>query len=52
MSSERDSSDCYNVHVDSKWKIKNGLHILHLNLNSLLPKTDEFRYTTKQPNAT
>ena len=36
------------------WKMevfeKKGLHILHLNINSLLPKIDEFCYIVKQPN--
>ena len=27
-----------------KFLLKNGFHILHLNLNSLLPKIDETRF--------
>ena len=30
---------------------KKGLHNLHLNINSLLPKIDEIRLTAKQSNA-
>ena len=33
-----------------KFKIK-GLHLLHLNVSSLLPKTDELRYIAKLSNA-
>ena len=29
---------------------KKGLHILHMNVNSLLPKIDEIRFITKQSN--
>ena len=31
---------------------KRGLHLLHLNINSLLPKIDELRYIAKNSNAT
>ena len=30
---------------------KNDLHILHLNINSLLPKIDEIHFIAKQSNA-
>ena len=31
--------------------LKKGLHILHLNINSLLSKLDEIRFIAKQSNA-
>ena len=31
---------------------KKGLHFLHLNVNSLLPKIDEVKYIAKRTNAT
>ena len=31
--------------------LKKGLHILHLNINSLLPKINEIRFIVKQSNA-
>ena len=45
----------YNDHLPNlkecdKFKIK-GLHLLHLNVNSLLPKIDELRYVMKLCNA-
>ena len=48
--SECNSFGCYKVHDKSKWKIfkKKGMHILHLNINSLLPKIDEIRFIAKQ----
>ena len=51
--SECDSSGYTKKHDDSKWNIfkKQGFHILHLNVNSLLPKTDEIRFISKQTNA-
>ena len=51
--SECDSSGYTKKHDDSKWNIfkKQGLHILHLNVNSLLPKIDEIRFIPKQTNA-
>ena len=35
------------------WKLfkKRGLHLLHVNINSLLPKIDEIRYIAKMSNA-
>ena len=40
-------------HGDSNCNIfkKKGLHILHLNVNNLLPKIDEIHFTEKQSNA-
>ena len=32
--------------------IKRGIHFIHLNINSLLSKIDEIRYSVKQTNAT
>ena len=36
------------------WNIfqKRGMHFIHLNINSLLPKIDEIRYVAKLTNAT
>ena len=36
-----------------KWAVfkKKGLHFVHINSNSLLPKIDELRYLIKLPNA-
>ena len=52
MSSKCNSLSCYKTHENSKWKIlkKKSLHILHLNINSLLSKIDEIHFITKQPN--
>ena len=53
MTSECNCSKGYTAHSNSKWKtfkIK-GLHILHLNINSLIPKIDEIRFTANQSNA-
>ena len=46
MPSEHDSSNFYKAIVKSKWSIfvKKGLHLLHLNVNSLQPKTGDIRY--------
>ena len=51
--SEHDCSDCYKAQVNSKWRIfeKTGLHISHLNINSVQPKNDDICYIAKQPNA-
>ena len=49
MTSESNSCNCYIAH--DIFKQKKGLHIFHLNINSLLPKTDEFRFIAKQSNA-
>ena len=37
----------------SEWNVfkSKGLHLIHLNINSFLPKTDELRYTTNSSNA-
>ena len=37
-----------------KWKNlkKKGLHFVHININSLLPKRDELRHLTKTTDAT
>ena len=53
MPSKCNSSGCYKAHDNSKWKHfkKKGLHILHLNINSLAPRTDEIRFIAKQSNA-
>ena len=53
MPSECNSLGRYKAHDNSKWKIfkKKGLHILHLNINSLLPKVDKIRFIVKQSNA-
>ena len=53
MPSECNSLGCYKAHDNSKWKIftKKSLHILHLNINSLLLKIDEIRFIAKQSNA-
>ena len=44
----QDTLQCLN-----EWNVfKNrGLHFIHLNINSLLPKIDELRYITKSTNA-
>ena len=39
-----------NLNKWGKFKI-NGLHLLHLSVNSLLPKIDELRYIAKLSNA-
>ena len=53
MPPECNSLGCYKVHDNSKWKIskKQGLHILHLNMNSLLSKIGEIRFIAKQSTA-
>ena len=52
MPSECDSSDYSKEHDDPKWNIfeKKGLHVLHLNVNSLITKIDEIRFIVKQSN--
>ena len=52
MPSECDSSDYSKEHDDLKWNIfeKKGLHVLHLNVNSLITKIDEIRFIVKQSN--
>ena len=47
------SCGCYKAPGNSKLKIFKikGLHILHLKINSLLPKMDEIRFITKHSNA-
>ena len=42
------------VASNDAWNIfqKRGLHFIHLNIISILPKIDEIRYITKQTNAT
>ena len=37
---------------DRKFEVftRKGLHFIHLNINSLLPKIDELRYTAKNSN--
>ena len=49
MSSECNSSCCCKAHDNSKWNIfkKKSLDILHLNINSLLPKIYEIRFIAK-----
>ena len=46
------SSDDGNLNFQ-KWAVfkKKGLHFIHININSLLPKIDELRYLTKLSNA-
>ena len=43
-----------NDHLKENWKIfrNRGLHFIHLNINSLLPKTDELREIVKISNPT
>ena len=38
-----------NIHLKEIWKTfrNRGLHFIHLNINSLLPKTDELREIVK-----
>ena len=50
MPFECNSLGCYKAHYISKWKIfqKEAWHILHLNINSLLPKINETRFIAKQ----
>ena len=52
MPSECNSLGCHKAHDSSKWKIfkKKCLRILHLNINSLLPKIDEICFIAKQSN--
>ena len=47
------SLGCHKAHANCKWKVfkKKGLHILHLNIESLQPKIDEIRFIAKQSNA-
>ena len=40
------SNDAWNIFE------KRGMHFIHLNMNSLLPKIDEIRYIAKLANAT
>ena len=40
------SSDAWNIFQ------KRGMHFIHLNINSILPKIDEMRYIAKLTNAT
>ena len=44
---------CCKAYGNFQWKIfnKKGLHILHLNINSLWPKIDEINFIAKQSNA-
>ena len=53
MPPECSSLGCYKARDNSKWKIflKEGLHILHLNINSLLPKISEIHFIAKRSNA-
>ena len=46
--------DLLSVVINDAWNIfkKRGMHFIHLNINSILPKTDEMRYTAKLTNAT
>ena len=46
--------DPLSVVSNDTWNIteKQGMHFIHLNINSLLPKTDEIRFIAKLPNAT
>ena len=50
MPSKVKSLGCCKAHNNSKWKIflRKGLHILHLNINSVLAKIDEIRFIAKQ----
>ena len=43
----------HNIADSNQWDVfsKRGLHLLHLNINSLLPKIDELRSIAKQCNA-
>ena len=52
MPSECNSLGCHKAYDSSKWKIfkKKCLRILHLNINSLLPKIDEICFIAKQSN--
>ena len=53
MPSKWNSCGCYKATGNSKLKILKikELHILHLKINSLLPKMDEIRFITKHSNA-
>ena len=53
LPSECISSGCCKAHDNSKCKIfkKKGLHILDLNVSTLLPKIDEIRFIANQSNA-
>ena len=46
--------DPLSVVSNDAWNIfqKRGMHFIHLNINSILPKTDEIRYIAKLTNAT
>ena len=46
--------DPLSVVGNAAWNIfkKRGMHFIHLNINSLLPKIDEIRYVAKLTNAT
>ena len=53
MPSECNISGCCKAHGNSKCNIfkKKGLHILHLKINTLPPKSDEIRFIASQSNA-
>ena len=53
MSFECNSSGCYKAHDNSKYKTFKimGWHILHLNVNNLLPKIKYIRFRAKQSKA-
>ena len=53
MPSECNRSGCCKAHGNSDCNIfkKKGLHILHLNRNTLPPKSDEIRFIANQLNA-
>ena len=45
----------YNSQIDHlSWNMfdKKGMHVLHINVNSLIPKIVEIRFITKKSNAT
>ena len=46
--------DPLSVVSNDAWNIfqKRGMHFIHLNINSILPKIDEIRYIAKLTNAT
>ena len=53
MPSECNNLGCYKHMTipNERFFLKQGLHILDLNINSLLPKIDEIRFIAKQSNA-
>ena len=53
MTYESNNSSCCIPRENSKWNIfkQMSLYILHLNINSLLPKIYEIRFIAKQSNA-